>query len=414
MTAAVSVILWLLAVSVVLPMLVVAAQCLLGLLPTPRPRGITSRGAARPSCAVLIPAHNERLVIGATLRSVLGQLGAGDRLVVVADNCSDTTADEARSADGRVEVVERSDTERRGKGYALAAGVEHLRAAPPQVVVVIDADCTLERGALDALVNAASGGRAAQAVFIMHPPDPRNVRAVISAFAFMVKNEARPRGMHRLRLPVPLTGSGMAMPWRTIAEAALASGDIVEDLSLGLDLACEGQGPVLCPRARVVSVLPDSGAAAAKQRTRWEHGYLQTLLRRAPGLVAQAVRHARPSLVAVAIDLAVPPLSLLVMLSLAVLALCAGFGWWLGDPVPAVVVALGLTLLALSLGLSWGRYGRSYLPARAMVSIPLYVAWKLPIYLNFVRARETHWVRTQRAGESDRDKLAPDGGTGKA
>ena len=61
----------------------------------------------RPRIAVLIPAHDEQLVIGTTLASVTRQLAAGDRLVVVADNCSDRTAEVARQC--RAEVTERTD-----------------------------------------------------------------------------------------------------------------------------------------------------------------------------------------------------------------------------------------------------------------------------------------------------------------
>lgn len=394
MTTAAVVILWVVAGAVALPMLVVAAQCLLSAALGPRRAG--AAGGDRPRCAVLVPAHDEEGVIGRTLGTIAPQLKPGDRLIVVADNCSDGTAVEAAAAGA--EVVERRDATRRGKGYALAAGVDHLRGDPPAVVVTIDADCSVEPGALDALAAAAAKtGRAQQAIFLMYPPDPRNVKNVISAFAFMVKNLARPAGMDRLGLPVPLTGSGMAFPWVVIAGAQLASGDLVEDLSLGLDLAARGEAPMLCPRARVTSMLPESGAAAAKQRTRWEHGYLQTLLKRVPYLLAAGVRSGRPSLIAVALDLAPPPLSLLVTLAAAATAACVAGGALLGAWGPTVLSAAALGLLAAALFAAWARFGRGYLPARALLGIPLYLLWKLPIYLNFVRKRETQWVRTERA-----------------
>jgi cellulose synthase/poly-beta-1,6-N-acetylglucosamine synthase-like glycosyltransferase len=105
----------------------------------------------RLTCAVLIPAHNEETGIGPTLSSILPQLGAGDRVLVVADNCTDATAAVARASGA--EVVERTDATRRGKGYALDFGVRTLEKAPPAVVVIVDADCTLESGSLDRLVR---------------------------------------------------------------------------------------------------------------------------------------------------------------------------------------------------------------------------------------------------------------------
>lgn len=394
MSLLVAIVLWVVAIVVAAPMLVVAGQCVVGYF-TRIAKPQASHGAARPSCAVLIPAHNEQGVIGRTLATVVPQLQSGDRVVVVADNCSDGTADEARAAGA--EVLERHDTVNRGKGFALAAGIAHLRLSPRAVVVLVDADCTVEAGSLDALVQSAFATKhAVQGVFLMYPPDARNVRNVVSAFAFLTKNLGRPLGMHRFRLPVPLTGSGMAFPYGVIRDAKLASGDIVEDLSLGLDLAIAGHGPTLCPSARITSYLPTSEGAMAKQRTRWEHGYLSVLLKRSPQLAVAGLKRRKPKLIAAAIDLTVPPLSLLVMAGVAAFVACAVAGWWFGVFGPAAFVLAALLAMAVGLVLVWARFGRSYLPGRAMLSIPLYVAWKLPIYLRFVKGREKEWVRTAR------------------
>ena len=121
---------------------------------------------ARPRVAVLVPAHNEAEVIDATLRALGPQLRSGDRLLVVADNCSDTTAELARAQDA--EVTERHNLSQRGKGFALAHGVDCLRDDPPAVVVIVDADCLLAGGALDALTHCVvTQGRPAQALYLM-------------------------------------------------------------------------------------------------------------------------------------------------------------------------------------------------------------------------------------------------------
>src|SRR4051812_30963422 len=93
---------------------------------------------ARPSIAVLVPAHDEHDTISSSITALLGQLHRGDRLLVVADNCSDDTAALARQAGA--EVIERHDLVRRGKGFALDFGVEHLARDPREIVVIVDAD----------------------------------------------------------------------------------------------------------------------------------------------------------------------------------------------------------------------------------------------------------------------------------
>jgi cellulose synthase/poly-beta-1,6-N-acetylglucosamine synthase-like glycosyltransferase len=115
-------------------------------------------------------------------------------------------------------------------------------------------------------------------------------------------------------LPCLLTGTGMAFPWRVLRKATLASGNIVEDIQLGLDLACAGFPPRLCPAARVQGVLPCGRAAAFRQRTRWEHGHLATLLTQVPRLLWQAVRRCQPALLGLALELSVPPQAILVLM----------------------------------------------------------------------------------------------------
>ena len=138
----------LLALVMLVPVSVFFVEVLMA-LPVYRPRAMPD--GRRPNIAVVIPAHNETLVIAATLRAIAPHLIAGDRLVVVADNCTDDTA--MLAAAGGAEVLERSDRERRGKGYALDFGVRHIERNPPEVVLIIDADCTVESGAIERVVR---------------------------------------------------------------------------------------------------------------------------------------------------------------------------------------------------------------------------------------------------------------------
>lgn len=399
MTTAIHILLWVLACGVAAPLWVLSIQCLLGLLPA---RQRTGNDPGTPSFAVLVPAHNEEAVIAETLVSLNQALPDSAKIVVIADNCTDRTAQIAR--DHGTAVIERHDKVNRGKGFALAAGLASLETDPPQppgVVIVVDADCTVTPGTLSNLAQTAqSTGRPVQGVYLLSPPDKRDTKAVVSAFAFLIKNQARPRGMDRLGLPIPLTGSGMAFPYALLEDANLATGNIVEDLALGLELAERGHGPVLCDTARITGALPHADGAAVTQRTRWEHGYLSTLLTRSPALFIKGLFTLRPALIAAAVDLAVPPLSLLVIGSVAALGLAAVIGWWIAAPGPAWMLAGSLGLAALALGLAWARFGRSMIPISAALAVPGYILWKLPIYLKFLLGREKSWVRTDRGSEA--------------
>ena len=409
MNTTLHILLWIIASVIAAPLIVLFVQCLLGMLPMRRRSGDAQ---ATPRTAVLVPAHNEENVIPATLDSLNQALPADGRIIVVADNCSDRTAEVARQHGAT--VIERHDTVNRGKGFALAAGLASMQASPPDVVIIVDADCTVTSTTLTDLANSAQHtGRPVQGIYLLHPPDTSNTKAVVSAFAFMIKNQARPRGMDLFNLPIPLTGSGMAFPYYLIKNANLATGNIVEDLALGLELAEQGHGPVLCDTARITGALPSAGDDAVTQRTRWEHGYMSTLITQTPKLLAKGVFKLRPSLIAAAIDLAVPPLSLLVAVAIATLAAASVIGWWLNLPGPVALIGGSLVLAGIALILAWARYARAYLPISAALAIPGYILWKLPIYLRFLIGREKDWVRTGRdpASTSPGIPASPDNGT---
>jgi len=387
---------WLLlaaAVVVAVPFVVLAVEALASLLPARRNR----TGERRP-CAVLIPAHDEEAGIAATIRNVRDQLAPGDRVLVVADNCSDGTARAAVEAGA--EVAERTDPERRGKGFALDHGLRQLEKIPPGVVVVVDADCLLGPGALDALTRqAAATRRPAQGVYLIgtgREPDPRRR---LSAFAVVLKNEIRPRGLDRLGLPCLLTGTGMAFPWEVLRAAHLGTGNIVEDMKLGADLALAGYPPELCPEARLSGAAAPDRTAAIKQRTRWEHGHVQTLLTQAPRLVVAGLGRMRPGLVGLGLELGVPPLSLLVGIWAVLLVGC--LLWWQlndGSWAPFVTLVSAAVLTGGAVFLAWVKFGRRLLPLSTLVMAPVYIGWKLPIYAKMLVAREKTWVRTDRDG----------------
>ncbi len=280
----------------------------------------------RPRVGVLVPAHDEEAVIRSTLESIRCQLAEGDRLLVIADNCTDSTARIA--ADCGAEVIERSDALRRGKGYALQSGLDRFADDRPAVVVVIDADCQLMPGCLSMLARqVAATSRPAQACYLMTPPPVPRAVDVISSLAILVKNRVRPLGMSRMGLPCLITGSGSAFPWQALQVRSFSGGNIVEDMQFAVDLALAGFAPRYCDEAVVLAGLPDRHSAFLSQRRRWEHGHLQTLFSAGSSTLGGVSANGRRiDLVAMAADLSVPPLSLLTAINVFSLAADVGLG----------------------------------------------------------------------------------------
>lgn len=390
----------LLLIILLVPGVVLCAMALLLLVETLAsllPRKPGASGGAPVSYVVLIPAHNEGVVIEDTVRTASRQLGQGGRLLVVADNCSDDTVARARAAGA--EVIERHDLRLRAKGYALAHGIAHLAVKnPPDVVVMFDADCRASEGAFDTLAaQAAACLRPVQALFLMTPPAGSGLRMRMAAFAWAFKNSVRPRGLARLGLPCHLYGSGMAFPWALLQDVSFATGSIVEDLQLGLRFAAAGHAPVLCAQAEVESVFPESAAGEKSQRRRWEHGHIDTILSLGPRMFARALLGRNPALMALVLDMTVPPLALFAMAlaGYGCVALALGVSPWPAASVIAVFLA-SVAVFSGAILVGWGSVGRRWVSLAELLSGPLYMARKLPLYLSFVKGRETEWTRTHR------------------
>ena len=358
-----------------------------------------SMSRTRPRVAVLVPAHDEADGIAATIDSVLTQLSPGDRVLVVADNCTDATADVARASGA--EVAERIDPERRGKGYALDFGVRALAADPPAVVILVDADCLLEHGAIASLAAACVHSRSpVQALYTMRAPPDAGLRQRIAAFAWIVRNRVRPLGSFRWGLPCQLMGTGMAFTWPMLRDAPLASAHLVEDMQLGIDLAVAGTPPHFCPQARVTSMFPADAEGAASQRTRWEHGHLSMIGTAAPRLLWSGIRRGRPALIALALDLCVPPLAALVLALVGLTVGCAVLAACGGAKLPLALALVALALVLLSVAIARIAHARDVVSWGDLLAVPGYVAAKLPLYARFLRRRQVDWVRTRRDRKS--------------
>ncbi len=350
---------------------------------------------SRARLAVLMPAHNEATGIAPAIHSVLAQLQSGDRLLVVADNCSDDTA--AVAAAAGAEVIQRHDMQRRGKGYALDFGVRHLGMDPPRIVVIVDADCLLAKDALAHLASAChQSGRPVQALYLMNTPPGAGLKARLAEFAWVVRNLVRPLGYWRRGLPCQLMGTGMAFPWALIEKAPLATGHITEDLQLGLMMAGTGTPPLFCPSAQVSSSFPSDATALAAQRTRWEHGHVGVIASLGPRLMLQALGRRDGQLLAMVLDLCVPPLASLALLLVAGLAAATTLLVLGGPVIPLMLAALGTLAFALGVLHAWRTFGRHIVSMVELLSVPLYVLNKLPIYARLLYSRQAEWVRTKR------------------
>ena len=355
----------------------------------PARRKAAHGAAPRPDLhlVIVVPAHDESLGLLRTLRSLQSETAsdARTRIVVVADNCSDDTAAVARAAG--VDVLERDDPLRRGKGHALRYVFETLQDA--DAFIVIDADTDVEPGFLRAMrAVLAAGADAAQCRYGVRDP-LLHQHTALADVALGAWNVLRPRGRAALGLSAGILGNGFALTRRALQAVPYTADSIVEDVEYHHLLVRAGLRVQWVDAAQVRGDMPVARTAAAQQRARWEGGRLRLLASRGPALVAGLLsgqwRLADPLL-----DLLLWPLAW--HLSLLLLALA------LGTPPVQVAAAAGLAVLALHVTVALWLMPARREHLRALLRVPAYVFWKLRLAATTWRAASRHapWVRSAR------------------
>lgn len=249
---------------------------------------------------VLIPAHNEEDKIAATLASLKAQHDAPDRIVVVADNCTDATVALAREAG--VEVFETVGNTNKKAG----ALNQMLRDLLPELsendtVMVMDADTVLDQGYLTAARARMTDDRALMAVgglFYGEPGSGLLGQFQRNEYTRYSRDIARRRG----RVFV-LTGTASVFRSRALKVVAESRGTLLpgkrgdvydtyaltEDNELTLALKSLG-GLMISPQAcTVVTEVMPTWQALWAQRLRWQRGALENL--GAYGVTPQTLRY---------------------------------------------------------------------------------------------------------------------------
>ena len=391
-TAQMFFVLLILTIGVMIPVVTFSLQCFLSFLPGRKNKYDSD---TLPRLAVLIPAHNEEAIISGILEDVKKQAKEEDRVIVIADNCEDSTAAVAKSHGA--EVFERFDETDRGKAYALRFALEKLEADPPEVVIVVDSDCRISPDALAHLSSkAAKLDRPAQGSYIFGEQQDGVASNNASSFTLWFKNHIRPLGSLRIGMPCQLTGSGMAFPWHVIRKVNVANQSLAEDTTLGLELAYAGHPPIFCPEARIDGHVPKAWGTLVQQRRRWEQGYLESILSNAPKMTLRSITSFRPGLLWAVFDLCIPPLALLGIAWMAVTALAIVFAWSGGSSLPAILLGIGAALVGCSLIFGWFIHCRDKVPAQAILAMPWFLVRKVAIYASLLVKREKVWLRTDR------------------
>src|SRR5262249_43445328 len=264
--------------------------------------------------------------------------------------------------------------------------------------VIMDGDCQVGGNTVGYLSDSAmASGRPVQSLYFMLAPKHAPPSKGVNIFAWRVKNWIRPLGLKLFGLPTQLFGTGMAFPLSLLLGRDLGNSRLAEDTALGLALASAGYPPLFVSEARIYSQFPVSEVGMEQQRQRWEKGHLDNIVDLVPGALAKSLRDRNGGLAALAIDMAVPPLSLLVLVT-ALCEILGGIAFVLGAPTVVLAIPTSSTLLlVLGTALAWTAVGRDVLPPRELLRLPLLVLEKLGFYHKIASGKATSaWTRTDR------------------
>ncbi len=349
---------------------------------------------------VLIPAHNESLLIADTVADVLKQRYPRDRfgLVVIADNCSDDTAEKAGAGGAR--VLRRSSNP--GKGQALHDALSLLLGEDWDAFLVMDADSHLHPDTLMRMDRMLEkGAKAVQVRYgVLNPGDATRTRIMELTLASFFA--LRPRGRAAMGMSSGIFGNGFCLSREVVAKVPYLAHSIVEDIEYHLHLLNAGYKVAFADQVWVKAQMPIGGRGAEVQRVRWERGRLKIIRQYAPDLLRRTLKgdfFAFDGL----LDVIMPPGSLIALSILPPLVL--------GNPLQKGLSLALILILVLHYLISAWRYGSVLSLPRLALYVPWYVIWKTYIVLaSLITERELGWIRTDRhqsPGSGKDDKHAP-------
>lgn len=350
--------------------------------------------------AVIVPAHNEEKIISKTIYSLSNLIYPKKNydVFVIADNCTDQTAQIARTLG--TTVLERTNPTQKGKGYALRWAYDEVLAHENKydAIIVVDADSLVSGNFLEVMNDyLARGSRVIQCSDLVLP-EPGNWSVEATRIGFLLYNYVKPLGRKVLGLNMGLRGNGMCFSADVLNEIPWQAWSLTEDVEYGLILLLEGVSIDFAPEATVYAQMPIEASNAETQRSRWEIGRIQIIRSYTPKFLYKAMSKRSPAYFDVFVELITPPF--VNMMLMVTIIFGAGIILWLLALLPTMHLLMWGLLLStgfcyLFIGLYVG--GADKALYKSLLQLPLYIFWKLKVYVKaLLIGKEKNWIRTTR------------------
>ncbi|MFU8861996.1 MAG: glycosyltransferase family 2 protein, partial [Cyclonatronaceae bacterium] len=350
--------------------------------------------------AFIVPAHNEEKIISKTIYSLSGLIYPKKNydVFVIADNCTDLTAHIARTLG--TTVLERTNPDQKGKGYALRWAFDQVLAHENgyDAVIVVDADSLVSGNFLEVMNDYLDRGSRVIQCSDLVLPEPGNWSVEATRIGFLLYNYVKPLGRKALGLNMGLRGNGMCFSADVLKENPWQAWSLTEDVEYGLVLLLKEVRIDFAPEAEVFAQMPIEASNAETQRSRWEIGRFQIIRSYTPKFIYKAISKRSWAHFDVFIELITPPFVNVMFMTTVIFG--AGLILWLLALLPAIHVLMwGLLLITGIFYLFIGLYvgGADKALYKSLLRLPLYIFWKLKVYITALkRGNEKKWIRTER------------------
>ncbi len=345
---------------------------------------------------IVVPAHNERLLLPKLLESIGNQKYPPDLFstIVVADNCIDNTAEVAHQR-GAV-VLERFNERKRGKGYAIQFVLETIDMAQYDAILVMDADSVMSDTTLLHLDGTMRDGkRIIQCYNGVGNPDDSWFTRLLDV-SRTIGNEIYHPAKQKLGLSSYLMGNGMCFTTEILRKYGWDAFTVGEDWEYYIKLIQKGEVIGFARDARVYHQESSSLKQATSQRLRWSSGRFAIAMKYGFTLLLMGIKDFSLIKIDASLPLLFPNPSLGINLTL--LGISAGL--LLPRVYSGATTAWFSTLAVIQIGLFCIGVLYTEKKLKNLLSIffaPAFLLWKMGIdaLSAFGLGRKT-WVRTER------------------
>jgi cellulose synthase/poly-beta-1,6-N-acetylglucosamine synthase-like glycosyltransferase len=349
--------------------------------------------------AIIIPAHNEEILIGDVLQSTKKLHYPSDKyeVIVIADNCTDRTAKIVRYMS--IKCFERNNLEEKGKPYALKWIFKQISIDEYNAFVILDADTLIDNDFLAVMNQKLSqGAHIIQGYFgIMNREDTWVTR--LSVIPGILKFKIRYLCKEFLGLSCPLMGNGMCFSRKIIKEYGWNAFSITENWEYYIKLILKNHISTYAEDAIIYSQAVISLKYGEIQRKRWLKGRLQTAIDYFPKLILTGLKENSMSKMDAAMELLLPSYSML--FNWTILSLLVVIPLWIlrlqSFNILAWLMFLSVVqFLFFILGLIIAK--ASFKTWMSLCYVPIFLGWKFIVTIKGIFGFKNRvWTKTERS-----------------